>query len=489
MKTVTHLLLLFLLIVSGISFGEEITAQHDEFSKAPTCTENGYISHIDQGTTIIEEIPALGHTFGEWILSADGMYNTRICQVCGYLENIHINTIPENHLPRLDLYGNMEGIGKKSKVVLEASFTSLDQSFHCYGILTLQGHSTYGMPKKNYTIRFYDDQRGNVKHKVYFRNWSKEHKYILKANYTDLTQCRNLVGANLWTEMVQSRNNVSNRIRELPTYGAVDGFPIAVYLNDGFFGLYTLNLHKDDDLYHMRSGKPEAILICNKQTEPESLFRSPATFTTDHSSDWEIEYCGTEDETWAAESFNELVFFVMNSNDQEFREHLCEHLDVDAAIDYLIFLYTLGLQNGGAKDLVMISFGDLWIPSAYDMDDGFGLDSANEAYLSPAEFLPQKVNGTWDSGTGSLLWDRLLENYTDTITDRYWVLRKEILTEESLLNRVQSFVSQIPESFFDYDYYLYPQRPVQDLYMLDQIKQYIHNRIPILDHVFRRKQE
>ena len=456
-----------------------------ETGQPASCVESGYRVIESQGAIQMEVILPAGHRFTPWEEDAANGRKTRICQVCGYQESVRPSAIAEDSLPRLDLLGDMEGIGKKSRVALEASFEGLNQRFSCYGLLTLQGHSTFGYPKKNYTIRFYDDPAGETKHKVQFRSWHREHKYILKANYVDASLCRNLVAAGLWKDMVDTRSNVPARVRALPTRGAVDGIPTAVYLNGDFFGLYTMNLHKDDDLYQMEEGKKEALLICNRQTADEALFRAPAAFAEDYSSDWEVEFCGTEDETWAKQSFNELISFLMNSSDEAFRARIGDLLDVDAAVDYLLFLYALGLRNGGAKDLVMLSYGGCWIPSAYDMDEAFGLDAQEFAFCPPEEFLPSCRDGLWDSGTGSLLWDRVLNCFPERVMARYQALRETLLSADALIGRVQDFMAQIPVSFYDYDDLLFPERPLKNEPMAEQIRQYIVNRLPLLDNALK----
>lgn len=475
------LLVLFACALLGNAQGEGLIINGEE-RKEPTCTESGYRAVEEQGTIYIEEIPATGHQFSEWNIE-DGK-RTHFCQICGYEETIRISSIPEENLPKIEMNGSLDGIGRKNRVALEVKYTDPEQTFECYGLLTLQGHSTYGLPKKNYTIRFYDDETGQNKHPVVFKNWNREHKYILKANYIDTSLSRNIAGARIWADIVKTRKDIPERLSVLPAYGAVDGFPVAVYLNGEFFGLYSLNLHKDNDLYQMKDGY-EAIVICNEQKTDESLFRAKAAFLPNNESDWEIEYCGTEDNTWAKDSFNNLIAFVMESDDQSFREHLKEYLDVDAAIDYLLYIYALGLEDSGAKDLVMLTYGDRWIPSAYDMDEAFGLDALDLKYRDPIIFLPSKTDGTWDSGTGSLLWDRILNLFTEEIRGRYSELREGPLSTENLLGRVREYMAQVPESFYDYDWYLYPGRLNQFRNMDQQITQYIPERMNILDGIFK----
>ena len=452
--------------------------------KEPTCVDSGYIALEERGTIRIEELPPTGHQFSDWIIDSEAKTRTHLCQKCGYKETIRISSIAEELLPRLEMTGSMDGIGRKSRVILNIKYTDPEQTFQCYGLCTLQGHSTFGLPKKNYTIRFYDDAEGTKKHKVSFRNWHSEHKYILKANYIDVSQCRNIVGAWIWTSIVKTRKTIPERLSALPTYGAVDGFPVAVYFNGDFFGLYTLNLHKDDDLYQMKKNKLEAVVICNEQRTDESLFRSKAAFLPNNESDWEIEFSGTDDETWVKDSFNELISFIMESDDLSFRKTLNEYLDLDAAIDYLIYIYALGLEDSGAKDLVMLSYGKQWIPSAYDMDEAFGLDALDLVYRKPEDFLPQLVDTYWDSGTGSLLWDRILNSFTEQLKDRYFELRNGPLSEENLIKTMRTYCSQIPESFYDYDWYLFPGRDEQFMYMDQQIGNYIPARLKILDGLF-----
>lgn len=448
-----------------------------------TCTEAGYVLITDPATdaTRVEHLPAAGHAFGPWTADEAAGRETRQCSVCGHSETVRISTVSEEAMPKLHLTGSLEGIGKKSKVTLEAAFESPELRFEGYAVMTLQGHSTFGLPKRNYTIRFFRDAEGESKKKVQFAGWREEHKYILKANYYDLTQSRNLAGARLWSEMTACREGLSPRLAALPTLGAVDGFPVDVYLNGSYLGLYTMNLHKDDDLYGLLEGEESALVICNRQTSDESLFRAPAAFLEDYSSDWEIEYCGTLDEAWVRESFNGLIAFVGDSDDETFRQELPRRLDVNAAIDYLLLIYALGLPESGAKDMVMLHLDGLWIPAAFDMDGAFGLDVSGGGYLPAESFLPRRADGVWDSGTGSLLWDRLLNNYEEEIRARYRQLRTTLLTEEHLLSLVTGLTGLIPERSYDLDNNLYPGRPLADTDMPAQIAAFVPLRLCCLD--------
>jgi len=402
----------------------------------PTCEEHGYSLYTDtsSGATEIRElVAALGHSFvDEELIQETGevepQYLRRICRTCGK-EEVQV-TYPKTSIARLSLYGSLDGIGKTSEVPLDAEFVGEGIEFQGYTSLKYQGHESLSYEKKNYTIKFYLDEQHEKKNKLVFNHWRPEHKYILKANAIDPSQCRNLVCADVWADMVKSRGSGTMQLKNLSNYGAVDGFPVALYINDEFGGLYTMNLHKDDDLFGMEDGRDQAIMIINRSDKGESLFREEAAFT--ELGAWEVEYCGTSDTTWAKTRINELIHFVCDSNDEAFRRDLSQWLDVDSAIDYLIAMYALGLEAHGAEDLILVTYGKNtpWICSLYDMEDAFS---------SPGNMAE------------SLLWERLQDVFFPEICQRYAQLRQTILSPEMLCARVEAFTAKIPIAFYEAD--------------------------------------
>lgn len=450
----------------------------------PTCTASGYSLYTskENGSTFIDDtVPATGHSFGQWVTETDldslqCLTQYRTCTVCGATEE---NTgYPQLEIPVLALEGSLDGIGKKDEVDMTAEYISEDTNFSCYATLKYQGHESLSYEKKNYTLKLFSDEGHNQKNKLTFSHWNAEHKYILKANYIDPSMCRNLICADIWAEMAACREGLAPQLKDLSNYGAVDGFPIALYLNGEFQGLYTMNLHKDDDLFGMSDGEKQAIMIVNTVSSEEAFFRSESEFS--NSSPWEVEYCGTEDAQWAKDKLNELIAFVMESDDETFRADLGRYLDVNSAIDYLISIYALGLSSHGASDLVLVTYGadSPWIASLYDMESAFGLSADGSTALEPSAFLPSRT----DSGTGNLLWDRLLRNFFPEIQARYTQLRETLLDPDALCGRVTDYTARIPESLYQADAARYAY-PAEDTINSSQITDYISQRIPLLDGI------
>lgn len=454
-----------------------------------TCTESGYTlytSKQDGSTRVDDVILAAGHSFGPWTVTGTGSEvdcgrSSRSCTVCGQ-EETEVS-YPRQSIPVVALTGDLSGIGKKSEVPITARFLSHDGDFTRFATLKYQGHESLNYDKKNYTLKLYTDESRTEKDKMVFSHWNKENKYILKANYIDPTLCRNLVCADVWADMVACRENVPGELKKLSNYGAVDGFPVALYVNEQFQGLYTWNLHKDDDLFGMEADAHHAILITNSDSSDEAFFRGPAQFSGD--SPWEVEFCGTEDTQWAQDKLNSLIRLVMESDDETFRQELGRHLDIESAADYLLSVYALGLTHHGARDLILVCYGqdDPFLASLYDMENAFGLYDGGTGFYSPEEHLPSNQEGKWDSATGSLLWDRFLENFYPEIAERYTQLRQNVLEPQTLQKRVTDYMDAIGPGLYDANTSAF-SLPGGDADQRQQITTYIARRLELLDQTF-----
>ena len=455
-----------------------------------TCETAGYTMRENIETGIIEiqdEVPALGHNYGDWTTDKATGGSVRTCSVCGQTQT----QLPSAQidLPEIHLEGNIDGISKENRVILRASVQDNPVSFDCYAYTSWQGHSTLDNEKKNYTIRLFYDEAITNKYRLEMRpGWQLEHKYVLKANYADATQVRNLLCADVWAQMAATRAGMEPRLAATSNYGATDGFPVTVWLNDEFHGLYTLNLHKDDDLYSMKKGWTDAVMICNGSAAQESMFRAETNFTNEENG-WEVEFCGTDDTSWAEDSFNKLIRFVMTADDEAFRNQLKNHMDVDSGIDYLLFMYAMGLTNNDAKDLVMLSYENgPWIASVYDMETAFGLAADGASASSADAFRPEKNDGIWHSGTDNLLWDRMLNAFEPQIISRWQDLRQNVLTEENLTMQLKALQDQVPTAAIERDLALYSAREtITEPHK--QMEEYIQQRLPLLDTVFAASQE
>ncbi len=237
---------------------------------AASCENEGYSKSTCKlcRKTVIEDIvPPFGHVEGEWIIDVqntcteDGYRHTE-CNRCN--EMISEDIIPAQHqyalaelltvgedypaifacdrcgdsyeagagykaigLPVLNLTGDISQVSKKNTVEVGVQYFSEEQSFKCNATLKVQGSSSAIYPKKNYTIKFMDDE-GKKKKISFVDSWGEESKYCMKANWIDVTEARNVVSAKIWGQIVRSREK-DDELDSLVNGGAIDGFPIVVY--------------------------------------------------------------------------------------------------------------------------------------------------------------------------------------------------------------------------------------------------------------------
>lgn len=356
-------------------------------------------------------------------------------------------------------------------------------SFDVYANLKLQGNSSMSYPKKNFTIKFYKDETFDGKYKVELQDgWGKENKYVLKANYMDHSQSRNVLGAKLWGQIVNSRESTFQQLLDSPNGGAIDGYPVKVYINGEYEGLYTMNIPKDDWQFAMGDGEKEA-LLAGESHDGSCNFNQPGRYDE---SDWTIEYPDPEevDVTWVKNSFNQVIDFVTHSDDQQFKEFFGDYLDYDSCIDYYIFmLYICGTDNW-EKNMLMATYdGQKWFPSVYDMDSTFGIYWNGSHYNTIDWMLTHEYQGA-DNGTNSLLWERVYTNFYDDIVARYAELRDTVLSEKNFVKTLNDFIGDIPKEVFDRDLDIYSGIPSSSTSDANQIINYTLERIKYLDEQF-----
>ena len=379
-------------------------------------------------------------------------------------------------IPKLYFEGDIDKMYEKSDV-RSISFRYVDGASVTEGYATLkvQGTSSLGYDKKNYTINMYADEAHEDKLKVDF-GWGAENKYCLKANWIDRTHARNLVTAKLASQVQQKYNLLT----QAPRNGAVDGFPVEIYNNGAFHGLYTFNIPKDDWQFGMDSDNPDHIVLGGEWNNPDGLFEAQATgFET-----WSVEVGEESEETLA--KLNRLLGFVAESSDEEFVANFEEYLNLDAVLNYYILADFAYLPDNLSKNMLIATYdGKVWYPSLYDLDTSWGADFHGKElydYENEELYLAQ-----------SNLFDRLEENFSQELAARYFELRESLLTKEYVMGEFNAFRSQIPFLTFVQEANKWGTgfiRIPSDLpgFDYDQIEAFLDYMIPELDAKYTKMQ-
>lgn len=368
-------------------------------------------------------------------------------------------------ITRLDLYGDLDGMYEKSDVRSVAAFFTLgDEQISCHATVKIQGNTSLSFDKKNYTIKFYADAAHEQKLKIDL-GWGAQSKYCLKANWIDRTHSRNIVTARLASQVQQSYNVLSNA----PCNGLVDGFPVEIYVNGQFHGLYTWNIPKDAWAFGMDTKNENHILMCCNTWEEDACFAAHPTFES-----WEVEEGEESEQTLA--KLTRLFQFVMDSDDKTFRQNFSQYMDLDAALNYYILVDFCYLPDNCGKNMLLATYdGEIWYPSLYDLDTSWGTD-----YLG--ETIYDYQNNPIDFAGTNLLAKRLEENFPQELHNRYFALRQTLLTKEHVMSLFHEFRSQIPAETFTAE----AARWGGDIpgFYYSQIERYLDIMIPLLDEKY-----
>lgn len=161
--------------------------------------------------------------------------------------------------------------------------------FKKHAILNAQGRSSMRWEKKNISLDLCDDEWiGDETPKVRFGNWVPQDSFHVKAYYTDVVRGLCPISYKLYESIVHTRGDKYDRPwkKALIDYSKIgstsksfgnpyvgdydlltdtgarcfpDGFPMAIYLNGKFYGVFALQLKKHRDNYHLNKNTAEHV--------------------------------------------------------------------------------------------------------------------------------------------------------------------------------------------------------------------------------------
>lgn len=352
---------------------------------------------------------------------------------------------------------------KTVKLQITVTYEEGGAQFTCPATVKIQGTSSIYYPKKNYYIEFYSDSSFHTKQKAdLLHGWGAHSKYCLKANWIDSTHSRNVVSGRLAGQM---QAEFGNLFPEAVNHGVVDGYPVEVYIDGEYHGLYTLNIPKEDWLFGVDEDAGHLVLGAeNPMQDSSTYFRAFAPAV--HEADWSIEVGPhkTQEEVDAAfEKLNRLINFVKDSTDEEFVVQFDKHLNLDACLNYFCLLELFTGTDNCAKNLMLVTYdGELWYPCMYDMDSTWGLWFSGEGCY-PATVTFENVHNN------SLLWTRLLTCFPQEIQTRYFELRSSVLSNANIQAAFDAFQAEVPADAWEREKEKWPDVPSRDI-GFDQIK-------------------
>ncbi len=374
-------------------------------------------------------------------------------------------------IPKLYLEGDISQMLDKSDArSISFRYEGKEETWEGFAEIKIQGSSSIAFDKKNYTLKFYEDADHEHKMKIDV-GWGPQNKYCMKANWIDRTHARNVVSAKLAGKM-QAQYGL---LEEAPNNGAIDGFPVEIYSNGKFLGLYTFNIPKDEWQFAMDGDNPDHIVICGEYFNPPGRFLAMPDYEN-----WSVEVGDQDDATM--EKMERLFAFVLNSSDEEFRTEFEEYLDLDSALNYYVFADLAHLRDNLGRNMLIATYdSQKWYLSLYDLDSSWG---TNVDGLSLYPYEENLLDMAYNN-----LFARMEQNFPEELAQRYFELRAGILSNESILAEFEAFREQIPELSYLKDTIRWGKgfiRRPEELpgYDFAQIKAYLDSVSPRLDEKY-----
>lgn len=356
--------------------------------------------------------------------------------------------------------------------------------------IKVQGASSQFYPKKNYTLNFAESLQLKD-------TWGNHDKYVIKADWVDFSHMRNEFGAWLWGQVRKTRLNNDNNLVDndgnflvrteatplggeiRPQFamgmhlGAIDSYPVLVIVNGIYHGLYSMTVPKDDWLAGMGNGKKEAIVSAENHAAPTQFKEHVHTDGSGNlfGNDFSMEYVTNEDnQTWLVDSLNGLIDAVKTKTD------LDKRLDIESAIDYLLFNTAIGNGDGVDKNFLLDTWdGVKWSFAAYDMDGTFGNNWNGQSYTSSS------FNDLVHHKETSALYNLLLTDYKENVQNRWKELRANVFSTDNLITSIYNHAVKIPAETLNYEKKRWPGIPGTQTNNISQICNWLEKRLKLID--------
>lgn len=333
--------------------------------------------------------------------------------------------------------------------------------------ISIQGDSSRIFPKKNYKIKTFEDPEFKTKLKWRPKSsWNSNNKFNLKANWVDATQARNLTNARIFeraTDVTPCENiDVAKKLGKAQAMGQMEGFPIEVYLNGQYNGLYTLNTKKDEKTFGMDSDNvgEEAIVF---EDVGSQLKRYPTKFDgSDYSTI-------VQDKPTAnlKTNFDNFIKFLVTASDNDIKANLKDYIDVHSVMNTYLWGVLAEVWDTSGKSNLLLTYneGKYFYMIPYDMDSTWSLKPDGNIYSVP---LPEyDFNRIGDKSVMQFVTEEndmkifniMYRLFKPELKEQYFKLRQNVWSNSTIIDEFKKFVDSIPQSAYKREHDKWPQVP------------------------------
>ena len=356
----------------------------------------------------------------------------------GVIEKNNFSNV--NGITKMSIDGDFSGISKENPKKVQVKLTQLDgKQLDAWATVKWQGNSTLAWPKKGYRVKLYADELLTKKLKVKLPgSGMKTNAFNLKANLTDPYKGINNVNAEIYKQMTANRNNLSDSlVKSMPNYGQIVGVPVELVINGNDQGLYALNTYHQDKLYDLDKDQGEQLAFSADNSTKKTSFYD-GEFKLSDFNNGDISVISPEKLSQKnVDKINELVALA-DTNGEKYYELEKKYLDVDAAVDYLVFTIATSNIDGIVKNVTYINKDNgKWVIMAYDLDATWDVNWDGSGQSLESDLV---ANNFFQ---GNKLLANIYAHHQADVRKRYELLRKNVLATENVTKIFDEWVSKV----------------------------------------------
>lgn len=324
------------------------------------------------------------------------------------------------------------------------------------------------MPKKSYRVNFYDEKSADTKN-IQLTNFYYGDSFILDSVYKDSSKIRNLLATELW-------NSISNDFSSVD----INSEFVELFINNEYQGLYVLT----EPINRTK-------LVLNKSTENDTsiIIKSNEKIIIDDNLDFNL----IDKQTF----LNQEIKYPNDENLYSkvwarFLPKICDYYDENVKMTDELIFNTFNAKN--YVDIIIFNSFINNIDNRLVRNNYFYMKSLNsdEIYIQPWDM--EYSFGLLYSEFEETLAVKSMEDYkyiytifnhpyakeiNKQIIDRYWELRKDILTKDYFDKLLDKYENELNKGAAKRDSELWYEYDVKE--EIEEIRTWIHNRIDFFD--------
>lgn len=375
------------------------------------------------------------------------------------------NTLSTMRLYSDEVENKVSNMTNTNKITMRAVYRSTNtekygQPFELkYCKVYWQGTSSLDYIRKNYNLELYDDDLREFYYSPY-PNAVQEYLFCLKCDYMESSHARNVGIGNLINKYWYASKNPA-QLKDDKVQNAVQGFPMLLYINDEFMGVYNFNTDRYSNASFGYKG--DNCLAYELSANSDTTAGAFITYDKTKHEGNELDYykrdfmclypptrrAGND----TMDEIISLVKFVDKSSDEEFVTNINNNVyfNKEYLLRYLIYCLVMGAVDSLGKNMKLATWdnGVTWYPQMYDCDTTIGLDNSGMLYYTDSSMKIQA--GTYNT-SNSRLWSRLMELMWADIQAEYVKMRNTYLTLDNLYSCIiDNQMDLIPATYYNSD--------------------------------------